>query len=464
MTSGGSARDRRKSRRFVKRVLDTYGLPAKGGTPTKGQGAGEFFRRYLLPAITLAGFAHWVAGVNVVVSSAAYLLSLAVFLRGFWAWCNKSWKTAALLVVAALSLLAFGWYDYNWIREERTPTFLYLVPSRDLIDCDRRAFFVNHSGLNNLQNVEIVIKDNTSGVVQKESYPEIEPGPQNPDAPRYIWVKPSHAWDEAYSIAVTGSKFHSVQETVLRSSNGQLQSAIEIKIDRRKRPVLNCRDRLLPESYVLGQGSRESCDRVMAIDPGLLNNLQPEVHGFQRPNGDYTFVRERKLAPPSDLDSESEDRRLTEYQQQVMRSKLSRYRGIKLLILYAGGPRTLAYATEFGDFFHSLQWRVDGPNLVPVGNERIVDLQVSMSNLYWNKSNPAVTDLLSSLEGVKHRQRGVYDGAIAPDLIVLWVGPKSPSSFRPDDCAPAELRPKPGEPDTCEMVAAATGVCPFPPK
>jgi len=202
----------------------------------------------------------------------------------------------------------------------------------------------------------------------------------------------------------------------------------------------------------------------MAIEPALLNNLQPEVYGLQQPNGGYTIIRPRKLAPPSELDSQSEDRHLTEYQQQIMRPRLSGYRGTKLLILYAGGPRTLAYASEFREFFRSLQWSVDGPNLVPVGDERIVDLQVSMSNLYWNKSNPVVTDLLGSLEGVKHRQRAVYDGAISPELIVLWVGPKSPSSFRPDDCAPAELHPKPGEPHTCDMVAAATSVCPFPPK
>ena len=122
-------------------------------------------------------------------------------------------------IAAGTAALLFVWFDYNWTRQEWTPTFLYLVPSRELIDCERRALFVNHSGLKRLENVTIIIKDNKSGTVEEiDDYKNgIEPGPQNPDAPRYIWVKPSHPWDEDYTITVTGSRFRSVQETVLRS-------------------------------------------------------------------------------------------------------------------------------------------------------------------------------------------------------------------------------------------------------
>jgi len=72
--------------------------------------------------------------------------------------------------------------------------------------------------------------------------------------------------------------------------------------------------------------------------------------------------------------------------------------------------------------------------------------------------------LQNGLEGIKQRQRYVYDDAISPDLVILWVGPKSPDNFRPDDCAPAVLHPRPGEPHTCEIVAQTPGFCPFPPQ
>jgi hypothetical protein len=202
----------------------------------------------------------------------------------------------------------------------------------------------------------------------------------------------------------------------------------------------------------------------MGVDPRYLERLQREFYGFQRPNGDFTAVKLRALPSAPDLDSESEDRHLTEYQQTIMRPRLSKYRDTKLLILYAGGPKTLAYASGFRDFFHSIGWRVDGPRPVPAGDERVVDVQISVSREYWNKFYPRAKDLLDSLEGVKHRQRYVYDDAVARDLIILWVGPKSPDNFKPDDCAPAVMDPKPGELHTCEVVAQISGVCPVVPQ
>jgi hypothetical protein len=449
-------------RRVVQRVLETYGYSPKrvDGSAETPQGYWDFVLKYLLPTVTLIGFAHWVGELSVAIASAAYLLALAVFFRGFWAWCNTRPKTAALLVIAGTALLGFAWLDYNWIREEWTPTFLYLAPTRELIDCERRAFFVNHSGLKGLQNIKIIIKDNKSGaVLENNDYKiGIEPGPQNPDAPRYIWVKPSHPWDEDYTITITGTKFRSVQETVLRSTSHDVSFAVRITLDPKKKPVASCRDDLLPETYSLGRGSSGNCNALMAVDQIFLNRLQPGPYGSQLPNGAYSAVRIRPLPTASDLDAQFEDRHLTEFEQTIMRSQLSKYRGTRLSVLYAGGPKTLAYATEFRDFFRSLKWIVDGPRSVPIGDERVVDVQVSAGQRY---PYPRAADFLNSLGGIKHRKRCVYDAAIPPDLIVLWVGPKSPDNFRPDDCASAVLHPKPGEPHTCEFVAQTPGVCPF---
>ncbi len=454
-------------RRMVQSILETYGYSPRGvDHAEKHQTFLDFVLRYVAAAVAFGGLGYEVREFSPVLASALYLLALAVFFRGFRAWCNTGRKAVALYIAIGMAALSFAWFDYNWIREEWTPTFLYLVPSRELIDCERRAFFVNHSGLRRLENVRVIIKDNKSGSVEEiDDYKNgIEPGPQNPDAPRYIWVKPSHPWDEDYTITVTGSRFRSVQETVLRSVKQDVQFATQITVDPNKKPVVRCRDSLLPEAYSLGRGARDSCMTLMAADRGFLNRLQPEPYGFQLANGGYSAVRIRTLPTASDLDAQSEDRHLTEYEQTIMRSKLSEYRGAKLLILYAGGPKTLAYATEFRDIFQSLHWKVDEPRAVPTGDERVVDVQISVSQRYWNMPYPRAADLLNSLEGIKHRQRYVYDAAISPDQIVLWVGPKSPDNFGPDDCASAVLHPSPGVPHTCEIVAQTPGYCPFPPQ
>jgi hypothetical protein len=202
----------------------------------------------------------------------------------------------------------------------------------------------------------------------------------------------------------------------------------------------------------------------MAVDPKLLSRLQPEFYGFQQPNGSFTMVRLRKLPPASDLDSRSEDRHLTEYQRTVMRSALSKYHGAKLSVMCTRGRKTLAYASEFRDFFRSLGWNVGAVRPVPAGDDTIVDVQTSVSSHYWNMRDPEAADLLSSFGGIKHRRRYVYDDAVLPDQIVLWVGPKSPDSFRPDDCGPPALDPKLGEHYACELVAQVPSMCPIIPQ
>ncbi len=453
---------------MVQSPLEAYGYAPSGveSSAKKPQSFWDFLLKYVVAAVAFAGLGYEVREFSPVLASASYLLALAVLFRGFWPWCNTRRKTAALCIASTTAALSFAWFDYNWIREQLSPTFLCFVPTRELFDCERRAFFVNHTGLKRLENIKIIIRDNKSGAVEEiNDYKSgIGPGPQNPDAPRYVWVKPSHPWDEDYTITVTGSWYRSVQETVLRSAKQEAGFAVQITVDPKKKPVVSCRDSIVPEAYSIGRGSPENCSSLMAVAQGWLNKLQPEFYGFQLPSGAYTAVRLRELPTASDLEAQSENRHLTEFEQTIMKSKLSTYSGTKLLVLYAGGPKTRAYATEFRDFFRSLRWRVDGPSPAPIGDERVVDVQISVSQRYWNTRYPRAADLLNSLGGIKHRRRYVYDDGISPDLIVLWVGPKSPDNFRPDDCAPAVLHPTAGEPQTCEKVAQVPGVCLFPPQ
>lgn len=467
MAIGGNSKDRRKMRRLVQSILETYGYSSQkiADTAKSRKTAWDFFIKYILPAVAVAGFGHWVSEVNPVVSGVAHILALLILFRGLWEFCTARWQTIVLIMFTFVALAAMVWRDYVWIKKEWTPTFIYLVPTREIVNCERRAFFVNHAGYKSIQNVKIVVKDNKSGEVQENDdfRSGIEPGPQDPDAPRYIWIKPSHPWDEDYTITVTGTKFRLVQQIALRTANKKAQLGVEIRIGEETKPLIKCRDDLLPVNYSLARDARENCNTLMSIDPQSLNKLKPEIYGFQNAGGDYSAVKIRKLPTASDLDSQSEDRHLTEYQQTVMRATLAKYAGQKLLILYAGGSKSLAYANEFKSFFHSQGWRVQGPRLVPVGDEELVDMQVSVSKAYWNTPNPVAQDLMGALEGTKHRQRYVYDDAVPADLIVLWVGPKSPSNFSPDDCAPAALHPNIAEPNTCETVAQTNTVCPFPP-
>ncbi len=148
VAKGGNALGRRRLRRLVQGVLEAYVYSPKGvgGLSGKHQSVWDFVFMYLVTAVGFVGFGMAVSEFSVVIASALYLIALLVFFRGFWAWCNSRRKTVTLLLSTGIALMAFACRDYNWIREERTPTFLYLTPTHELIDCERRAFFVNHSG------------------------------------------------------------------------------------------------------------------------------------------------------------------------------------------------------------------------------------------------------------------------------------------------------------------------------
>jgi hypothetical protein len=180
LANGGNARDRRRMRRIVQSVLETYGYARRrvDRSAEKRQSFFDFVFKYVVAAVAFGGLGYDVREFSPVLASALYLLALAVFFRGFWAWCNAGSKTVALYIaVGTAALLSFSWFDYNWIREEWIPTFLYLVPTRELIDCERRAFFVNHSGLKRLENVRVIIKDNKSGPSKRSTTIRMELSP-----------------------------------------------------------------------------------------------------------------------------------------------------------------------------------------------------------------------------------------------------------------------------------------------
>lgn len=113
VVNGGNAQDRRKVRRLVQSVMETYGYSPKAADGSSGshQSSWDFLPKYLLPAIALAGFGHWVGEFSVVIASIAYLLALAVLFRGFGAWCSTRKRIVTRRILASIVVLVFAWFD-----------------------------------------------------------------------------------------------------------------------------------------------------------------------------------------------------------------------------------------------------------------------------------------------------------------------------------------------------------------
>ena len=76
-------------------------------------------------------------------------------------------------------------------------TFIYLAPTTELMECQKRAFFVKIVGPHPLSRVEVTLKDNKSGQTIVQSFPEIDPGPLRSD--QYLMV---------YAIVAVGRRLH----------------------------------------------------------------------------------------------------------------------------------------------------------------------------------------------------------------------------------------------------------------
>jgi hypothetical protein len=66
--------------------------------------------------------------------------------------------------------------------------------------------------------------------------------------------------------------------------------------------------------------------------------------------------------------------------------------------------------------------------------------------------------------GIKQRTGHANDPDVPSDLIVLWVGPKSPEGITVDDCSVPRFKPRKGEPQPCDWIKPIPGrYVPFPP-
>ena len=370
-----------------------------------------------------------------------------------------------LLGIAAISLmlLSLPSYFFDVVLLLACVTYVYLVPTAELMECKKRAFFIEAVGPQILYNVEIVLKDNKSGGTYSQIYPELDPGPRPSET--YFWFTPSSPWDEDYTAKVAARGSRSSQDLILSSVHHQPQFATQIILDDNKNPTVSCRDSLLPKSYTLAAKEHRTCADLMKLVGDVPSKL--DVYSYQRADGNLTIRKTRTLPSPSELDQNSDDRHLTEYQRQIVEPILKRYSRSRLLIYFAGGQKSKAYAEEFHKMFIAGGWKVDGPLMVPVGDERIIDIQMSVNyQENWDKYNPKPHDVLNAFEkaGIKQRSTLTSDPNVPNELTVLWIGPRSPNDVRPNQCSPVAMKPAEGQPQTCEMIAETDRECPIPSK
>jgi len=414
--------------------------------------------------IALVAFGYALMDDHIFIATGLFVASVLQLLLGMSLWFGAHRSRSVRIAFSIITVALFVFSFYRPFINALTPTFAYLVPTHGLINSEQRAFFVEQSGPRGLSNVGITLRDNKAGTVHFEKYPEINPGPQDSLVPRYFWFTPSSPWDEDYAVTITSSKNPTVtQHIIMRSTQHVLQFAVQIGIAGSTRSLLSCRDSLLPPSYELARDSSQSCDALMIVKSGLEEQLRPSPDSIELPDGSLQIKRLRTLPQPSELEAQSEDRHLWEYQNMKIKSAVSQFRGARLLILATTGQKTWRYATEFRDAFRQAGWIVVGPKAVPPGDERIIDVQLSKYSLA--PATEALTLRGSFAQaGVKQRTGQINDPDVPRDLIVLWVGPKSPEGITPDDCAPPRFKPRIGEPQPCDRIKAIPGkYVPFPP-
>lgn len=369
------------------------------------------------------------------------------------------WSRGKLIVATCAGLLLLGLCSYliRTCEIRSLLTYAYLVPTMELVECQQRAFFVKVHGPLHVSGLQIALTDMKSGQTVLQKYSGVDAD----TARDYFWVIPSSPWDEHYSATIEAHGLHSSQNLTVRSVKGNAQLSTSVTMLGDKNPVLSCQDATQQAS-----SKNQPCTDILKLPPDALSNL--DVSNYQSATGNVTARHVKELPSPSELDEESDDRHLTEYQQQIMRPVLLKYANSRITIFFAGGSRSEAYADEFRELFQSGGWKTGKPILVPPGNERIIDVQMSVSDDYLqvNGEDNKVKELLSVLDraGIKHAHHFARDPSIKDGDTVLWVGPKSPKDVGPDQCSVPQLKQKPGEPHTCELIRQTVGVCPFMPK
>lgn len=394
---------------------------------------------------------------NFWVALVCWIVILPLAIRIVWKWETTKRLTNLLKLATSVAILGATLYVI-WAPMTKTfyltvkPSFIFLVPTEELVNCERRAFVVKHIGKKDLTNVDVTLLDNDTNHGEVTRFEEIAPGAPNPMAPKYIWWSPSHPWVEDYTITAVSGDVRISQRLNVRSTQKKLQLASEVSIN--GKPEFSCRDPLLPSSNTVALDASESCESKMSISQETKKMMGFGSSNYQLPNGDYKINTVRTLLAPPGVEGQSENRHIWEYQRTWMVADLSKYPGTRVLLLASGtGADTWKYAEDLRDTLRLAQWNADGPQKLPAAYDGLLDIQVSRDNVI--AAQPEVQAVMNALTraGVKHRTRPVTDPDIGRDMIVVFVGSRSPDAVNPDDCPGVPFKAEKMTDKPCTMIA-----------
>jgi hypothetical protein len=350
-----------------------------------------------------------------------------------------------VLIVAALAIpqLVTQWRTDHLIDK----TYVYLIPGRGLAErskddpqemTGRRAFVLKQVGLGVLHNVEVDLTDlhatNSQATqdMHTESYPEIDPPTPGSNAPaKYFWWRPVTEWNEDYTVTLNSREKNLVERIKIVSIRGSVYFAIRVSTAGSTAPLFSCADSGLTDSLAWPSDPPQSCQDFLPAEPGFSGSLDPKPYGlFPSPD---SFIDMSPPAQPisSHPEVESDDRRLTEWQQSVLKPALDAYPGKKVLILAAGSKPTWDYARDFRDAFLGSKWIVKGPIDAPKTDQTVLDVQISSGDASGSLHSET-TDVRDAMvnAGIKGAKFFVVDPSVKTGVIVLWVGVRSPDEIR----------------------------------
>ena len=191
-------------------------------------------------------------------------------------------------LVIALIIFIFMWTPLKaqWKREHQSVvTYVYLFPVRNLLN-GARAFLVEHQGPQVLNNVDVSLWDNYQGNGLHEHYPEIDPGPQNPMAPRVMWWHPSTSGKENYGILITSREGNFNEQVVVEILNGTRQIGAIVTLVGTSRILNECKDALLTSQLPWDQNAKPCSSSRQSKDLILTSPVKPQLS----PTTDPTHV------------------------------------------------------------------------------------------------------------------------------------------------------------------------------
>jgi hypothetical protein len=246
---------------------------------------------------------------------------------------------------------------------------------------------------------------------------------------------------------VTSREIHEVQEiTIHNTGHTGFQIATQIKLN--KRTLLGSGGDLRRVDGCSDSDFSYSCARLMFIPLGIvIPQLNPAPISYENTDGSITLnvARIPKQTPSGNPETESDARRLTEWQESKIASSISRFSGHRILVLCSHGNYTESYANDFVGVFHRARWKVAGPQFVKPKNEDIVDVQVTGRDTWSNEVQEPMAEAVRNAlvdAGVKGKHNFTNDTDAPPGTLLLWVRHKSPDGFNPDTCLGAKWETK----------------------